>query len=283
MGTLDSHSPCQFVKLMNVCDSGGGKTGALASLIKAGYSLRIADYDNGLQILKDLLSDEEQNRVYVETLVDPIKPGIKEPQFLSATAFSRFCQLLNNWKDEANGIDLGPLKSWDDACILVIDSFTAMNEAILRYVQQTNKRLNEHASQHEYGLAMDRVQTLLEFLKSPKATPCHVIINCHLKYVRKPGSKIEFEKHGQGEIEMTPLKAYPRALGSALPPIVSSFFNTMISMSMIGKKRFIELDSTDEIYCKNPVPSVLKGRLPIEDGMATIFEKILRKKGPTQN
>ncbi len=280
MSTLDLHEPCTQIKMLNVADSGTGKTGAIASLVKAGYSVRFQDFDNGLAVLRSLLTEVEQKRVHVETLQDPIMPGLTGPKFTGEPkAFTRACQLLSGWK--SGDVDLGPIKSWTTNDILVIDSFTFLNSAVLRFIQKLNGRLGEHPSQHEYGLAMDRVTSFLNLISSSAAVPCHVIINCHMKFLHEPGESREFKAVGQGEIEVTPMKCYPYALGKALPPQVQSFFNTVITMSTIGATHWIHPESTQQISCKNPVPKLLKSRLPIETGMAEIFEKILGHSGPS--
>ena len=45
------------VKIMLIGENGSGKTGSLASLVCAGYKLRIIDTDKGVKILKSLLLD----------------------------------------------------------------------------------------------------------------------------------------------------------------------------------------------------------------------------------
>ena len=57
MPSLANHQSNEFTKLLIEGDSGSGKTGALASLVKAGYKLRILDMDNGLDALKQTIHD----------------------------------------------------------------------------------------------------------------------------------------------------------------------------------------------------------------------------------
>ena len=52
MPSLSAHQSNDYVKLLLCGDSGSGKSGALASLVGAGYKLRILDMDNGLDSLK---------------------------------------------------------------------------------------------------------------------------------------------------------------------------------------------------------------------------------------
>jgi len=65
------------VKMLVVGESGTGKTGALASLAKAGYNLKIADFENGLDPLIAELRDDPDAlaRVSFMQFFDKIKKG----------------------------------------------------------------------------------------------------------------------------------------------------------------------------------------------------------------
>lgn len=287
MPKLCDHTALSLVKAINVADSGEGKTGATASLIHAGYSARFLDFDNGVHVLGPLLTPEEQARVYVETLQDEIRvvrgelKYIKDPQ-----AFSTALKLLDHWKTD--DYDLGPLKKWTSNDILIIDSFTMLNQAAMRWSQrfqgpQGTSRLGEHPSQRDYGLAMKQVEWFLELLFNDRITPCHVIVNCHLKWMRDPAETRKFKDHGQGEIEITPLKCYPNALGQALPPIVATFFNTTLTMESNRNDHYIVPISSETVACKNPNFRKLKNKIKVDGvngGLATVFETLLGHPGP---
>ena len=67
MPTLSNHQSNEYTKLLIEGDSGSGKTGALCSLVEAGYKLRILDFDNGLEPLKQfILRDCSENIDNVE-------------------------------------------------------------------------------------------------------------------------------------------------------------------------------------------------------------------------
>src|ERR1017187_3368123 len=51
MANLSDRATNGVVKILFIGDSGTGKTGALASLLSAGYKLNIIDMDNGLTAL----------------------------------------------------------------------------------------------------------------------------------------------------------------------------------------------------------------------------------------
>src|SRR4051812_13507500 len=113
MPSLANHQSNEFTKLLVEGDSGTGKTGALASLVSAGYKLRILDFDNGLDVLKQyILRDCPENISNVEfrTLRDKRKASADGPVIAGTPkAFVESIKLLDRWKytDGANEIDLG--------------------------------------------------------------------------------------------------------------------------------------------------------------------------------
>jgi hypothetical protein len=95
--------------MLFVGDSGAGKTGALASLAAAEYRLHIMDLDNGLDVLKNLLTDAssqyvKQNPKCAEnvdfvTITDKMKNINGRLVPATATAWTRAIKLLVDWQD----------------------------------------------------------------------------------------------------------------------------------------------------------------------------------------
>src|SRR3990167_5326691 len=100
MANLANHPSALKTNLLFLGDSGMGKTGALASLAIAGYNLRIMDYDNGVDILANIL-----------------KPGI-QPYMLtpeqSLTAISRvdYITLTDKFKTLGGRMFPESAKAW---------------------------------------------------------------------------------------------------------------------------------------------------------------------------
>src|SRR5215813_3439304 len=131
MPSLAEHQSTDFTKLVFIGDSKSGKTGALASLVLAGYKLRILDYDNGLDVLAQIVKRDKPEllkNVEFVTLQDKL---VSTPVGLTvdgtATAFVNGLKLLDHWK--WGETDLGPPAKWGKECILVIDSLTFMATA----------------------------------------------------------------------------------------------------------------------------------------------------------
>ena len=107
MPMFKDHTVSSRTKLLLVGDSGSGKTGSLASLANAGYNLRIADFDNGLDVLVNYLEPEALDRVHYFTFRDSLK---------TASAYNEFVKKLESWKDDS--VDFGSVKEWGDKDVL---------------------------------------------------------------------------------------------------------------------------------------------------------------------
>lgn len=261
MPTLNSHPSQAATKMLAVGDSGCGKTGALASLVEAGYKLAILDFDNGLDILANVLhskpnSAELLKRVYYETCIDKRKmvAGQLVPDGIPQ-AFSRALTLLNNWPE------LGPVTSWDDKTVLVVDSFTFCAKAAFAWVEAT---FNYKDARQTFGETQKRLENFLALLYSPEVK-CNVIVNTHITYVEL----LEGEK----------MKAYPSAIGKALSPQIPRYFNTVVEYRTLGigpaTKRVISTRPSGTVDVKtSALPSGIPAELPVETGLATLFKAL---------
>src|ERR1700756_571809 len=106
MPRLVDHQSADTTKLLFLGDSGAGKTGALASLAGAGYRLRIADFDNGLDVLHNILLDAKSpygaqaaENVRYMTLQEERKVVGGKLMVVKAIAWQRLTLLLQNWRD----------------------------------------------------------------------------------------------------------------------------------------------------------------------------------------
>jgi AAA domain len=313
MPTLDKLERTDVCKGLMVAPSGSGKSGALASLVKAGKKLVIADFDNGTQILMDpkVLPPSLRSQVYVEKFIDrKIVQGGKAVTAGVPTAFTKFLDSMNNWPE------LGPITSLDSSHVFVLDSLTFCGKAAMRYTlslagKLTNVENNKaRVSLPNWGTAGKFLEGLLDILYSD-VVKCHVIINTHLKLIggdekekdQNKDSEDLTEKKQQdtmkklaeiaaqsqsksssissiieNEAEEAAAKYYPNALGRALPMEIGRYFNTVVSMKTgIGDKRYIITRSFGGLDLKVPFPSLIPEVLPIEDGWAKILQAFERK------
>lgn len=263
MPSLANHQSNEFTKLLIEGDSGTGKTGALASLVAAGYKLRILDFDNGLDVLKQyILRDcpDKINNVEFRTLRDKRKASADGPVIAGTPrAFIDAIKLLDRWKytDGETEVDLGDPAQWGPDCILVVDSLTFMSDAAwdFREPLAPRSRDGKYDIRMVYKDAQDAVENVLALLTS-ESFRTNVIVNSHIRYMDNPdGSK----------------KAYPTSVGSALGPTIPRYFNSVAQCETKGGKRTIQTAATAMIDLKNPKPFAMKPSFPIETGLADFF------------
>jgi len=266
MPSLLQHVSQSSTKLLLIGDSGSGKTGALASLVKAGYNLRILDFDNGLDLLVNVLrrepnAEELLKRVTYVTLTDKMKAvaGNMIPEGMPQ-AFSKAMNLLTNWKtlDE----DLGPVTSWGPQDILVVDSLTFCSHSCFRFVDVS---FGYKDPRQTYGEAQKRIESMLAMLYS-ESVKCNVVINSHITLI---------EKAGTGGL----MKGYPTSIGIALSPRIPSYFNTVLQCKIKGAglsaKRVISTIPDGIIDLKTSIlPDRVPAELPVETGLAEYFKLI---------
>lgn len=258
MTSLADHQSKDFVKLLLIGDSKSGKTGSLASLVFAGYKLRILDYDNGLdalaQVIKQrdpkLLANVEYRTLRDKVIATPIGPMVPNP-----TAFIEGLKLLDKWEP------FGVPATWGKEVIVVLDSFTFMSDAAFNYRLPIvpKSKDGKFDVRMVYKDAQDAAESVLALLTSDNFL-CNVVVISHVRYVVNPdGTK----------------KGYPSAVGSALSPLIPRYFNSVaLAQTGPGGKRQIQTAPTAMIDLANPASFKMLSTLPIETGLGTFFETV---------
>lgn len=258
MPDLTQHQSGSVVKLLVLGDSGTGKTGSLVSLVKAGYKLRILDFDNGLDSLKAYVMRDCQDKaknVVFETLRDRIKGSTVGPIFEGVpSAFTKAIQFLTKWGD------LGDPAKWGSDTVVVLDSLTFMSDAAFNWAKAMSPGVKD--PRQWFYTAQQRIEEAINMLTS-EAFATNVLIMCHVRYVsREDGTT----------------KGYPNSIGSALSPQIPAYFNSCLQLETSGtgktlKRQFRTLSSA-MIDLKNPVPFKLPETLPIETGLADFMAAV---------
>lgn len=267
MPSLAAHQSNSFTKLLIEGDSKSGKTGALASLVSAGYKLRILDFDNGLDVLKQfVLRDCPNNIGNVEfrTLRDDRKASSEGPQISGKPkAFVNAYKMIDKWSytdDDGNAVDLGAPTEWGPECILVIDSLTFMSDAAFDFHESISPdtKSGKHDIRAVYKSAQDAIEHVLAFITSASFRT-NVIVISHVKYMEVDGAT----------------KGYPVSVGSALSPAIPRYFNSVIRfVTKSGGKRVIETVASSMFDLANPKPFEMEKTLDIENGLAKFFETL---------
>lgn len=280
------HQSKKTTKLLNLGVPGSGKTGATACLVRAGYRMIVVDFDNGVDVLVNLLKDDREalDRFYYETFTDKmqllkgttrtkddkIKPIAMIVTKGTPTAITNALEGLTHWKfpvedGSSETYDLGNISDWGPDTIVMIDSLGFAGVAALRFIRQLNMhQLDNFTSQPDYGQAMEMIEGMLQLLYSD-AVKCHVIVNSHITFLE--------------DILRGSLIGLPRALGSKLPPKVGGYFNSIVHTTTVGAgksvRRVIRTTSDGMVELKLPIlPNTLPAELPIKDGLLTIFRTL---------
>lgn len=294
MPSILSHPARRTTKTLFIGDSGTGKTGALASLATSGQKLRIIDLDNGLDILKNLLTDpastyakqlssakiDLSEAIQYVTLTETMRETQGRLIPAKATVWDRTVKLLSHWKD--GEIDLGPVTSWGPDTTLVIDSLTMLSTAALNFIQAMNGHLGAYQTaagragasnenRREIGMAQGLIESLLQMLYDD-AVKCNVIVMSHIVYVDESGGVPTLP--GENAV----LRGYPSALGRALSPKIPRYFNNVIQAKTTGSgsatRHRIYTMPQGAVDLKSSAPTRVKAEYPLETGLAEFFTAV---------
>lgn len=276
----DTNTPLQeSVKLLLIGDSGKGKTGAIVSLLLAGYSVRLLDFDNGHPIIRNIVRDTDPSKLvnfHYETCLDEFKNLNGRLVAKKAKAWPKATKLLDKWTVGTEGEEgyytLGPIYSWTSQDVLVLDSLTYAGECAMRYHQHLNGKLGTHPSLPDWGVVQTLMKDLLEMLRGDELK-CHVVVTSHIDY------RYREVKNDKGQVVSRELeKGYPNAPGNKLPEKVGSYFNTCLEVMTTGTgnstKHWLTSKPTSVLDLKNPNPNKVQARYPIETGLAQFFEDV---------
>lgn len=269
MPDISHYQSTQPVKALYLGDSGAGKTGSLVSLIKAGYRVRVIDFDNGIgtlihYILKEC--PERANDFFYYTATDKLR-NVNGRALLQgpATAFTRALQMMTHWK-VPDGEDLGPPSEWGRDHVLVIDSLTHCSHAAHRLDSSLNGEggaLENGPHGSIAGQAQTRVEAMLGLLYSAEFKT-NVIVTAHIRLI-------------EGEIDGA-RKGLPMCVGSKLPPVVGTYFNNAILAKTVGSgesaRHVIKTVSEGIIELKTETPLDMPKEFPLSTGLADFFKVV---------
>lgn len=245
-----------ITKLLLIGDSGTGKTGALASLIKGGYRVRVLDYDNKidggiLPILVRRDCPDKLEDVQFEPLRDKLKASPLGPIADGApTAFTKGLSLLDKWSD-------GTVPAqWGGDFILVLDSLTFLSDAAYNWARGMNPSAKD--PRQWFYSAQQAVENTLALLTASSFNT-NLIVIAHVDYQSRPDGT---------------MKGYPTSVGKALGPTIPAYFENMALCQVVGGKRIIQTIPTGLVDCKNPAAFKMAPTYPVETGLADFFTTI---------
>jgi len=245
-----------ITKALVLGDSGTGKTGALASLVGAGYKLRVLDLDNKLQtgilpqVLKRDHPDKMRNIDY-EAVRDRFKASALGPVFDGMPkSFTRSLELLDKWSDGTI-----PAK-WGPDYIFVLDSLTFFSDSAYNWAKSLNPGVKD--PRQWFYTAQQAVENTIAMLTAD-SFQTNVLVLAHVNWQNRPDGTC---------------KGYPSAVGQALGPTIPAYFDSMIlCQTGAGNKRTIQTVPTALVDLKHPSFGIAP-TLPLETGLATFFEAL---------
>ena len=256
MPNFSEHPVTSQSRVLLIGHSGAGKSAQIACLANAGYNVRVADFDNGLDVLDKLLTPEGVKRVHYETLTDTLT---------TAVAYNAFMKLLGDWPP------FGGILKWGPQDVLVIDTLTFAASALMRreLVNDGKKPTDKPVYDH-WGRAARELENLMLGL-SDKNIKCNIVANVHVR-------PIEDETTGA-------VQEFPAIIGRQLPSVIGRYFNSVIRIDVIktqekgvdGKmrlvdKRIFRTESTPRMMLKHPAPGIITPEM--DANLALLFSLI---------
>lgn len=254
MPSLANHQSNEYTKLLLTGDSGSGKSGALASLVGAGYKLRVLDMDNGLDPLKTYIMKECPSfidNVEYRTLRDSYKTTNTGVAVEKPRAWVDMMKMLDNWKYD--DVDLGKPNEWGPDCICCIDSMSFAADAAFNWSRGLNPTTKE--PRIWFYTAQQQVSLMLALISS-ESFKTNVIVTSHVRYSTGDDGRN---------------KGYPNAIGSALGPTIPRYFNHWAQCENKAGKRTIQTAATALFDLKNTKPFEMDKSYDLSTGLADFF------------
>lgn len=262
MPSAKDYSETPLIKMLLIGESGTGKTGALVSLVKAGYKLRIIDLDAGLDYLfraiKKECPDKLDNVQYMQ-FRDKRKLGSNTAGVVAAKAvpdaYTKAVSAMGKWEDDTNPAE------WGSEYILVVDSLTFLSAAAYLWLETMNPTIKD--PRQIYSAAQNAIEDVLALLTDP-SFQTNLIVISHITWVERQDGT---------------MKGYPSAVGKALSPKIPTYFNAIAMCDSSLKNgevsRTIKTFPTAMIdSIKNPAGEDMAKALPISTGLADYFKTI---------
>ncbi len=262
MPTLDQQAANPFIKIMLIGDSGSGKTGALLSLVQAGYKIGILDMDDGLTPLVQLIKRADPkllSNVSAMSFRDKYKGSATGMSLVGTpTAYLNAAKTMDKWEDDTKPGEWGPDH------IYVVDSFTLLCKAAFsqaEFLKPASNSGRQADGRQIYGAAQTAAENFLACLMGPEFKT-NVIVISHIADI---------------ELADGTRKGFPASIGQALSRHIAKYLNDLFVVEAKGTgenvRRIIRTVPNAMTDAKTSLLDLPK-ELPIDTGLATIFSKL---------
>lgn len=258
MTALSDYEGSRITKILLGGPSKIGKTTALAPLVGAGYKLRIWDYDDGVG---SLVKECKRRGYSIEdiqyvSLRDRYTNGALGPIIVGTPkAFTRGLDYLDRWPDDGSSPE-----DWGPEYIAVFDSLTHCSNAA-----------------YNWSKAMQGSSSLIDGVPTKGSNPQAITYTAQ-KGVEHMIASLTAESFRTNLILICHWKSdmvgnlFPASIGSALGPIIPTYFNNhFLSFERHEGRRIIRTRSTD--YLSLTTSADVEETIPAEDGLLQFFPK----------
>lgn len=227
------------VNVLLMGPSGTGKTYSIGTLVDLGVEVFYLALESGMESLlgywtdngKEVPSNLHWHKVSAPTasfteLIANAKninmlnldslAKMPDPNKSKHNQFISLLEALNNFPDDRTGEKYGPVNSWDQSRVLVVDGATGISQCAMALVVG-GKAVR---SKSDWGIAQDQVEKLVRMLCDNCA--CHFILLAH---VERETDEI-----------LGGVKLMVSTLGKALAPKLPAMFSDVILAERTGDK-----------------------------------------------
>lgn len=267
-----------------------GKTGAIAGLANAGYTIRYCDFDDNAAPIYEFCDDDAARaRIQLVRCVDRLRIDAAGDIVVDGgqglLGWGNFRGALETWP-----IDGSKVASWDAKDILVIDSFSELCKSLARRQQVLENRSKKKYTWDDYSRVQKQAENLLVFLKGHLPTASLIVV-FHLKPEGPDlDAPLEIEDDAlREEIVRQKLRGAdnvewhlaPISFGKALNDVIAGHFTGTIYAKPTARGRKLFTAPEDGFDAGVPVAGIAK-ELDLKDGLARVWAGVgLETKAPT--
>ena len=257
------------------------KTGALAALANAGYTLRYVNHDDNTEPLFAFSRKDAHRNIQVLDAIDEMRVS-KEGNIVSTGA-----QGLKSWNTLMSAMDRWPVDGsdpakWTKRDVLCIDSLTELAKGLARRQQAMEGRELKRYSWTDYDRVQKQIDALLVLLKG-RLVNASLIVIAHLQVIGPDFSTGDTEDEAlRDEIlrqklrgaDNIPWQLAPISFGKAQAKTLAGHFSGSLYCKTIdGRGRVICTVPEDGFDAGVPISGLPK-ELPVATGLATVFDAI---------
>lgn len=227
------------VNVLLMGPSGTGKTYGIGTLVDLGIEVFYLALESGMESLlgywtdrgkpipsnlhwhkvaapTSSFSDMIQNAKNINMLNLDSLAKMTDPNKSKHNQFVSLLEALNNFPDDRTGEKYGPVNTWDQSRVLVIDGATGISQCAMALVVGGKAVRN----QSDWGIAQDQVEKLVRMLCDNCA--CHFVLLSHVER--------------ETDAVLGGVKLMVSTLGKALAPKFPAMFSDVILTERTGDK-----------------------------------------------